>query len=90
MDIVHVILSSLIIVLLCVLIVAVVYIIFILKELKETVKKANAVLDDVQGVTGAVSSPLVMIAGLISGAAEGLKAIKSVSGLFENKKKGGS
>jgi len=65
-----------------------IHLVFILKELRETVKKTNNVLDDVKGVTGAVSSPVATFAGIINGITESLKTVKSVNSLFENKKKG--
>jgi prophage DNA circulation protein len=67
-----------------------VYLVLVLKELRETVRKANGVLDDVHDVTGAVSSPIATIAGIVSGLADSLKAVKSVNNLFDKpKKKGG-
>jgi prophage DNA circulation protein len=66
-----------------------VHLVFFLKELRETVKKAKGVLDDVQDVTGAVSTPIATIAGIVSGIADSLKAVKSVGSLFDNPKKGG-
>jgi hypothetical protein len=65
-----------------------VYFVFILKELRETVRKTNGVLDDVKGVTGAISSPVATFAGIINGITESLKTVKSVNSLFEGKKKG--
>ena len=66
-----------------------IYVIFVLKELRETVKRANMVLEDIKGVTGAVSSPISTFAGIVSGLAESLKTVKSVNSLFSNPKKGG-
>ena len=66
-----------------------VYLILVLKELRETIKKTNSVLDDVQDMTGAVSTPITTVAGIVSGFADSLKAVKSVGGLFGNLKKGG-
>ena len=65
-----------------------IYFVFILKELRETVRKTNNVLDDVKGVTGAVSSPVATLAGIVSGLVDSLKTVKSVGSLFETKKKG--
>jgi len=66
-----------------------IYLVLVLKEFRETVKKANKVLDDVGGVTGAVSTPISTFAGIVSGLVESLKTVKSVNSLFGNPKKGG-
>lgn len=59
-----------------------IFFILFLVELKNTVKKANFILEDVQTVTSAVSSPVTTIAGIIASAAQSLKAVKSMKGLF--------
>lgn len=59
-----------------------IFFILFLVELKNTVKKANFILEDVQTVTSAVSSPVTTIAGIITSAAQSLKAVKSMKGLF--------
>ncbi len=51
-----------------------VYVILVLKELRETIKKANLIIDDVETLTNIVSNPL----NLISGAISGFKAIKNL------------
>ncbi len=66
-----------------------VYLSLVLKELRETVKKANRVLDNVRDVTGVVSTPIATLAGIISGITGSLKAVKSVGSLFNKPKKGG-
>lgn len=63
-----------------------VYVILVLKEFRETIKKANMVLDDVHDVTDAVSNPISTIAGIISGVTESVKAVKSISSLMDRKK----
>lgn len=63
-----------------------IYVVLVLKEFRETVKKANMVLDDVHDVTDAVSSPITSIAGIISGVTESVKAVKSISSLIDRKK----
>jgi uncharacterized protein YoxC len=66
-----------------------IYVVLVLKEFRETVKKANGVLDNVHTVTDAVSNPISAIAGIISGVTESVKAVKSISSLADGPKKGG-
>jgi uncharacterized protein YoxC len=63
-----------------------VYVVLVLKEFRQTVKKANSVLDNVHTVTDAVTHPINSIAGIISGVTESIKAVKSISSLIDNKK----
>jgi hypothetical protein len=60
-----------------------VYVFLVLKEFRETVIKANMVLDNVHDVTDAVSSPIATVAGVVGGLTQSIKAIKSISSLFE-------
>jgi uncharacterized protein YoxC len=60
------------------------YVILVLKELRQTVKKTNTVLDDVNAVTNAVSSPVASILGIATSVLEGVKTIKSVRTLLDN------
>jgi uncharacterized protein YoxC len=69
------------------LIVVGVYLFLVLKDFRQTVHKANAVLDNVQTVTDAVSSPAATIAGIISGVTQSVGAIKGISNLMDNSKK---
>ena len=62
-----------------------VYVILVLKEFRETLKRANMVLEDVHDVTDAVSNPISTIAGIISGVTESVKAVKSISSLMDRK-----
>jgi hypothetical protein len=64
-----------------------VYVVLILKEFRETVKKANSVLDNVHNVTNVVANPITSLAGIIAGVTQGVKAIKSISSLFDDKDK---
>lgn len=64
-----------------------VYIILVLKEFRETVKKANYVLDNVNGFADAVANPISTIAGIISGVTESVKAVKQISSLIETNEK---
>ena len=63
-----------------------IYVVLVLKEFRETVKKANMVLDNVHDVTDAVTNPITSIAGIISGFTESVKAVKSISSLIDRKK----
>jgi uncharacterized protein YoxC len=63
-----------------------IYVVLVLKEFRETVKKANEVLDNVHDVTSAVSSPITSIAGIIAGVTESIRAVKSISSLVDRKK----
>ena len=47
-----------------------IYVVLVLKEFRETVRKANDVLDNVHEVTDAVANPITSIAGIISGVTE--------------------
>lgn len=62
-----------------------VYVILVLKEFRETLKKANLVLDNVHEVTDAVANPITTIAGLIAGVTNSVKAVKSISSLMGTK-----
>ena len=60
-----------------------VYVFLVLKEFRETVIKANLVLDNVHDVTDAVSSPIATIAGVGGGLTQSVRAVKSISSLFD-------
>ncbi len=64
-----------------------VYVILVLREFKDTLKKANQVLDNVHEVTDAVANPVTTIAGIISGVTQSVKAVKSISSLIGDTKK---
>ena len=51
-----------------------IYVILVLKEFRETLQKANLIIDDVENITNVVSNPLSVITGVI----EGIKAVKSL------------
>jgi len=51
-----------------------IYVILVLKELRETIQKANLIIDDVETLTNIVSNPLSLITGVING----FKAIKNL------------
>lgn len=56
---------------------------FILRELKQTVSKANKVLDDTGLITESVSGPISSISSLASG----VKTGAAIASLFKGKKK---
>jgi hypothetical protein len=60
-----------------------VYVFLVLKEFRETVIKANMVMDDVHDVTDAVSTPIASIAGVVGGLTQSVRAVKSISSLFD-------
>jgi uncharacterized protein YoxC len=64
-----------------------VYIILVLREFRQTVKKANYVLDNVNGFTDALTNPIATIAGIISGVTESVKAVKQISSLMDKENK---
>src|SRR3989337_2348779 len=57
------------------------YVITVLKELRETIKKSNNILDNVQEVTESVTNPISTISSIISGITQGFKAVKTITTL---------
>lgn len=72
-----------IVVLTILLIVLGIQVFFILKELKQTVSKANKVLDDTSVITESVSGPISSISSLASG----VKTGAAIASLLKGKKK---
>lgn len=62
-----------------------VYVILVLRDFRETVKKANEVLENVHQVTDIVANPITTIAGIIAGVTKGVRAVKAISSLVEGK-----
>lgn len=62
-----------------------IYVILVLRDFRETVKKANEVLDNVHQVTDIVANPITTIAGIIAGVTKGVRAVKAISSLVEGK-----
>lgn len=56
---------------------------FILRELRQTVSKANKVLDDTGMITESVTGPISSISSIVSG----VKTGASIAGLLKGKKK---
>lgn len=62
-----------------------IYVIMVLRDFRETIKKANEVLDNVHDVTDIVANPITSIAGIIAGVTKGVKAVKAISSLVSSK-----
>jgi uncharacterized protein YoxC len=58
-----------------------IYVILVLRDFRETVKKANEVLDNVHQVTDIVANPVTTIANIIAGVTKGVKAVREISSL---------
>jgi len=63
-----------------------IYVILVLRDFRETVKKANNVLGDVNQITSVITNPITTIAGIVAGVTQSVKAVKSISGLVDKKK----
>jgi uncharacterized protein YoxC len=62
-----------------------IYVIIVLRDFRETIQKANSVLDNVHDVTDLVANPITSIAGIIAGVTKGVKAVKAISSLVNSK-----
>jgi hypothetical protein len=60
-----------------------VYLILFLRDLRTTTQETNDTIKDVRRITGAISSPLATVAGLLENVARGTKAFKAISNFFE-------
>ena len=69
------------------LVVAGVYLILVLKEFRETIKKTNSVLDNVQSLSNVVSNPLTLLTGFMSAVVQGYNAVKSINTIRGDHKK---
>ena len=69
------------------LVVAGVYLILVLKEFRETIKKTNSVLDNVQSLSNVVSNPLTLLTGFMSAVVQGYNAVKSINTIRGDRKK---
>jgi len=63
-----------------------IYVILVLRDFRETIKKANDVLSDVNQITSVITNPITTIAGIVAGVTQSVKAVKSISGLVDRKK----
>ena len=59
----------------------------ILRDFRETISKANKVLDDAGHITETVSQPVSSLAGILMGVKTGLIASKIIGGKKERKEK---
>jgi hypothetical protein len=69
-------LNAVLIVLVIILIGVAVYLVIVLRDLRETILRANTVLDDVQKVTGIVTNPVTSLTAIGGALMAGLKAFK--------------
>lgn len=58
-----------------------VYVVLVLRELRETISKANSVLDNVHKASGFLSNPLGAFSGIINAVVDGYKAVKSIKSI---------
>ena len=61
-----------------------VYVVLVLKDFRETIKRANNVLDHVESVTSLVSNPVTLISGIISSVSKGISMVKSVRSIADD------
>lgn len=57
---------------------------FILKEIRESVKKINKMLDDMELISSSVAKPISGFSEFIMGIRKGLDTLKGVGDFFEN------
>ena len=62
-----------------------IYLVVVLKDLRETIKKTNSVLGDVGIITKTFSNPLVYLVKILGSIAEGVKAVRSVTSIRDEK-----
>lgn len=62
-----------------------IYVVIVLKDLRGTIKRTNSVLDDVGTVTKTFSNPLVYLVKILGSVAEGVKAVRSVTSIGNDK-----
>lgn len=55
-----------------------VYVILVLRELRETIKKANTILDGAENVTEFLSNPFSSLSGIVDAVIKGYKAVQEV------------
>ena len=68
------------------LIVVGVYVVLVLKELRETIGKANTILDGFEGVSDFISNPLTALSGLLGAVVDGYKSVKEITSIRSIKK----
>lgn len=55
-----------------------VYVVLVLKELRETIKKANGILDGASSIRDFLSNPLAAFSGVLEAVVKGYKAVQDV------------
>ncbi len=63
------------------LIVVGVYVVMVLKELRDTIKKVNSVVGNMEGLSDFISNPLTAFSGILSAVIDGYKAVKEVKSI---------
>ena len=58
-----------------------VFVVLVLKEFRETMQKANGILDNLESVSDFLSNPMSLFGGLISSVMGGYKAVNSIRSL---------
>ncbi len=53
-----------------------VYVVLVLKELRETIRRANGILDNATSLTGFLSNPLSAFSGILEAVMKGYKAVQ--------------
>ena len=61
-----------------------IYLVLTLKEAKETIREAKEILKTARKVTSSVAFPITTVMGVIGGLSKGLKAVRSISSIFDN------
>ena len=60
------------------LIVVGVYVVLVLKELRETIRRANGILDNAEDLSGFLSNPFASFSGVVDAVIKGFKAVQKV------------
>lgn len=56
-----------------------VYIVLVLKEVRESVRKANEILDSAAKISASVAEPIVGVSGMLSGFMQGLRLLRGLN-----------
>lgn len=59
----------------------------LLKEARQSLKRANSILDSVDDLTMKLSHPAASVGNLLSGLKEGVSLIETIAGIFNSRKK---
>ena len=55
-----------------------VYVVLVLKELRETIRRANGILDNADNLTGFLANPLSAFSGILDAVIKGYKTVQDV------------